>query len=218
MELFVDTLQMIKAMLSSGLLVSLGGWEYLLLALLVAVEGPVATLVGAVAASAGMMEPALVFISAAGGNLLADTLWYSLGYFGKSEWLFHGGRRLGIKKETLTRFQSGMRRHATKILFFAKISVSFVIPSLVAAGLVKAPWKRWFPAVFGGEMIWTGSLVLIGYYAATAIKEVEKGMSYFIAFASVAFLGLVFWLGRRMIRSEFGRQNGESGPAEGQEE
>ena len=171
-----------------------------MLAVLVAVEGPIATLLGAVAASAGLMRPFLVFVFAAAGNLAADSLWYSLGYFGKIEWLFRGGRRLGIKREYLNRLQHGMRRHALKILFFAKLSMSFVIPSLIAAGLVKAPWRRWFPALVGAETLWTGTLVLIGFYTTEALKRVEHGMEVFVTVGSVLFLILLFWFGRHVIK------------------
>lgn len=177
-----------------------GYWNYILLAVLVAFEGPIATLLGAVAASAGLMRPGLVFLFAAAGNLTADSLWYSLGYMGKIEWLFRGGRRLGVKREYLERLQHGMRKHTVKILFFAKLSVSFVIPSLIAAGLVKAPWRRWFPALIAAETIWTGSLVLIGYYTTEAIKHVEQGVEFFIIFGSILFLALLFWIGRRVLR------------------
>lgn len=177
-----------------------GYWDYVVLAVLVAVEGPIATLLGAVAASAGLMRPFLVFVFAAAGNLAADSLWYSLGYFGKIEWLFRGGRRLGIKREYLNRLQHGMRRHALKILFFAKLSMSFVIPSLIAAGLVKAPWRRWFPALVGAETLWTGTLVLIGFYTTEALKRVEHGMEVFVTVGSVLFLILLFWFGRHVIK------------------
>ena len=190
---FVDFLRI-------GPLAHLGYWNYILLAVLVAVEGPVATLLGAMAASAGLMRPTLVFLFAALGNLLADSLWYLLGYLGRIEWLFHGGRRLGIKRELLERLTRGMRKHTVKILFFAKLSVSFVIPSLIAAGLVKAPWRRWFPALLGAETLWTGSLVLIGYYTTEALKRVEQDVEYFVLAGSILFLGMLLWLGRRLLR------------------
>src|SRR5258706_8542026 len=65
----------------------LGSLAYILFALLVAIEGPLTTLAGALAASAGYLNPILVFVFASLGNLTADTLWYSLGYMGKTEWL-----------------------------------------------------------------------------------------------------------------------------------
>ena len=146
------------------------------------------------------MRPVLVFLFSAAGNLTADSLWYTLGYAGKIEWLFHGGRRLGVKREHLERLQRGMRKHTVKILFFAKLSVSFVIPSLIAAGLVKAPWRRWFPALAAAETLWTGSLVLIGYYTTEAIKRVEHGVEIFVMVGSALFLVSLFWFGRHVLR------------------
>jgi len=183
-----------------GQLPEWGYWSYFALAILVAVEGPLATLLGAAAASAGVMRPILVFLAACAGNLTADTLWYSIGYLGKIEWFFRFGQRTGVNREHLERLQNNMRKHAVKVLFFAKLSMSLMIPSLIAAGLVKARWRRWFPAVFGGEIIWTGGLVLIGYYGTEAIKRVEQGLEYFILAASVVFVVFMFWLSRRILR------------------
>ena len=183
-----------------GYLPQLGLWTYLGLAFLVAIEGPVATLLGAAAASAGLMRPLLVFITAAVGNLTADTLWYTLGYAGKLEWVLRFGRRLGLQPDFLERLEQGMHEHAAKILFVAKLTVSFMIPSLIAAGLVKVPWRRWFPALFAGEMLWTGSLILIGYYATEAIKRVEQGVEYFILGLSVVFVLFILLIGRRILR------------------
>jgi membrane protein DedA with SNARE-associated domain len=194
-----EILQSIALLLRNGTLPQWGFWSYLLLALLVAIEGPVATLLGAAAASAGLMQPLPVFISAATGNLTADSLWYTLGYMGKIEWILRIGRRAGINQLHLERLQQSMRKHVTMILFFAKLSVSLVIPSLIAAGLVKVPWKRWFPAIFGAEMIWTGSLLLIGYYATEALQRVELGIEYYILFASALFVVIILWLGRRIL-------------------
>jgi membrane protein DedA with SNARE-associated domain len=118
---------------------------------------------------------------------------------GKFEWLFHIGKRTGISSEHIDRLQKIMRKHAIKVLFFAKLSMSLMIPSLIAAGLVKSPVRKWFPAVFGGEMIWTGALVLIGYYGTEAIKRVEQGLEYLILGGSIAFVIFIFWLGRRIL-------------------
>lgn len=182
----------------------MGYWTYLVLALLVAIEGPVATLLGAAAASAGLMRPSLVIITAALGNLSADLIWYSLGHAGELEWAMRFGRRLGLKPEIIQRLEDGMLKHAARILFMAKLTVSFMIPSLIAAGLVRIPWRRWFPALFAGEMIWTGSLVLIGYYATEAIKRVERGVEYLMAVLALVFIIFMLWKGRHLLRSLLG--------------
>jgi len=189
--------------LRSGQLPQLGTWTYILLASLVAVEGPIATLLGAAAASAGLMKPGWVFVAAATGNLTADSLWYTLGYIGKIDWILRFGKKLGIHAEVLGRLENGMRNHAARILFVAKLTLSMMIPALIAAGLLKAPWRRWFPAIFTGEMLWTGSLVIIGFYATEAIKRVERGVEYAALGGAVFFVLFLILVGRRVVKQRY---------------
>jgi len=200
---FLGVLQSFFISLKNGQLPQLGIWTYFLLAFFVAIEGPIVTLIGAAAASAGLMRLGWVFIAASTGNLAADTLWYSIGYLGKIDRILRFGQKLGISRELLDRLQKGMREHTTRILFIAKLTVSFVIPSLIAAGLVKAPWRRWFPAIFAGELIWTGSLVLLGFYTTEAIKRVEKGVEYLALGGGLIFILFLIFMGRRLIRKRY---------------
>ena len=200
MDSILRIIQQFLASLQAGQLPNLGNWNYVILAVLVAVEGPIATLLGAAAASAGLLHIKYVFFAASAGNLTADTLWYSLGYAGKLEWLLHYGRWFGVRRRHLERLQDGMHNHAPKILLLAKLTAGFVIPSLIAAGLAKVPWKKWFPFIATGEMIWTGSLVLIGYYATETIKQIEHDVRYVGLTASILFILMILWLVRRALR------------------
>ena len=200
MNSFLEFFQTLVLYIKSGQLPQVGIWTYILLAALVAVEGPIATLLGAAAASAGLMRPWEVFFAAALGNLTADSLWYALGYMGRIEWLFHFGKRLGLRRDLLEHLKHNMEKHATKVLFLAKLTVSFVIPSLITAGLLRLPLKRWFPALIAAETIWTGSLVLIGYYTTEAVKRVERGIEYAILTASILFVIFLIFVGRRLIK------------------
>lgn len=196
----LELIQTFVFYLKSNQLPQLGFWTYILLAALVAIEGPVATLLGAAAASAGLMRPIFVFAAAAIGNLTADTLWYSLGYLGKTDWLLRFGRRLGIRPDLLEHLKHNMIAHATKVLFLAKLTLSFVIPALIAAGLLRVPWRRWFPTLIAAETLWTGSLVLIGYYTTEAIKRVEQGIEYAVLAASLLFVTFLIIAGRRLVK------------------
>jgi membrane protein DedA with SNARE-associated domain len=202
LDTLIDLLRSFAAALRSGQLPELGQWTYVILAMLVAVEGPIATLLGAAAASAGLMRPIPVFFAASVGNLTSDVLWYGLGYAGKIEWVSRFGQRMGIDRRHLERLERNLKKHSIQVIFLAKLTVSFSIPTLIAAGLIKAPWRKWFPAVCIAETIWTGSLVLLGYYATEAIKRVEQGVEYIVLFASAFFLVFLLWLGRRMIKAQ----------------
>ncbi len=98
-----------------------GFGHYLLLATLVAIEGPVVTLLGAAAASAGIMQPGWVFFAAACGNMTADILWYSLGYLGKIEWALRYGGWMGLRKYHLDRMEQHINEHAGKMILLAKL-------------------------------------------------------------------------------------------------
>jgi membrane protein DedA with SNARE-associated domain len=172
---------------------SWGGWAYILIAVLVAVEGPITTLAGAVAASTGYLNPVLVFVSAAIGNLTADTLWYSLGYLGKIEWLVRYGTLFGIKESSLTRLQQDIYAHIHKLLFVAKLTLGLVVPTLIAAGLARVPFKRWFGVLFAAECLWTGALVLLGYYFGSMIQHVETNLRWMSVGGGVIFVAMVIY-------------------------
>jgi membrane protein DedA with SNARE-associated domain len=194
-----DIIKNFWMLLQQGQLPEVGRWNYLLLAALVAVEGPIATLLGAAAASAGLMRAPLVFFSAAAGNMVADSLWYLLGYTGKIETALRLGRLVGLRRKHVLRLTNAMEKHGLKILFFAKLTAGFMIPSLISAGLIRLPWKRWFPVLALGEAIWTGLLVLIGFYTTEAIKVVSKDITYIVLIVSIIFLVAIIWEGRRIL-------------------
>jgi membrane protein DedA with SNARE-associated domain len=197
MKIIQDTFNLIQTSPILG-----GNLKYIVLALLVAVEGPIATLVGAAAAASGVMRLNLVFISACLGNLSADSIYYSLGYTGKKEWLLRLGSRFGLSENLFDHLQVKIQQHATKFIFIAKITNGLIIPSLITAGIAKVPWKKWFPGLAAGEMLWTGSLVMIGYYTTQTIQQLQKDIHIFIIFASIVFLLGIFLLLLRLIQKK----------------
>jgi membrane protein DedA with SNARE-associated domain len=186
-------------LLQQGQLPEVGRWNYVLLAAIVAVEGPIATLLGAVAASAGLMRPWAVFVAAALGNMTADALWYLLGYSGRLDAALRLGRFVGLRRTHIEHLTTAMQKHGLRILFFAKLTAGFMIPSLIAAGMVRLPWKRWLPVLLLGEFIWTGTLLTIGYFTTESIKLISREISFLVLGVSIVFLAVVIWQGRRIL-------------------
>lgn len=170
------------------ILQQLGYWNYVFLAVLVTIEGPIVTLVGAAAAAAGILRPGLVFAAAMVGNITADLLWYTLGYFGRLEWITRYGGWFGVRQTHIDALRVGVTRHVRRILLIAKLTLSFVIPALVAAGLARVPWRRWFPVLFIAETFWTGLLVILGVYATESIQQIEHSLHQFAIVSSVVIL------------------------------
>jgi membrane protein DedA with SNARE-associated domain len=200
MESLIEIIQQFWTELQHGQVVELGYWTYIVLALLTMVQGPLVPLLGAAAASAGLLRPNLVFLAAVTGHLTADIVWYSLGHAGRIEWFTHW---LPAYSKHMEKLRQGMHRNATKILLLAKLSVGFAVPALIAAGLTRLAWRRWFPIVFVAEMLWTTMLMLIGYYATGAIiQRVDRGVLYLVMGFSILFIIMLFWFIPRAMRQE----------------
>lgn len=168
-----------------------GPWAYVALGLLVLIEGPIATLLGAAASSAGYMNPYGVFAAASAGNLTADTLWYGLGYLGKTRWVLRYGGWLNIRQTHIDRMQRDIHRHVRKVLLLAKLTASMAVPALIATGLAKVPWRRWFGVVFAAEMIWTGALVLGGFHFTRYLTQLEAGVQIVAVASLLLFMVLI---------------------------
>jgi membrane protein DedA with SNARE-associated domain len=181
------------ANLQAGTLPDLGYWNYLLFALFVIVEGPVVTVLAGAAASAGLLKPDLVFVAAGTANLTADALWYLFGFAFKREFLLRHGRRFGLRAVHLEKLQANIKAHAFRLLFIAKITYGFAVPTIVAAGLSRLPWRRWFPPLVTAEALWSGGLVLLGYYAGETFHQIQNDFHYLAWLFAAAFLLLLIW-------------------------
>lgn len=202
MNELIESLHAFWTGLQSGQLPPVGMWGYLLLALLVMVEGPIATLLGAAAAAGGMMRPSLVFVSAATGNLAADSLWYAIGYMGRTEWLVSHAGWLGVRERHVRLLESKMRSHALMILLAAKLTAGLVIPALMAAGMARVSWRRWFAVLFAAELLWTGTLVFAGLYLTESLVRIEQGLEMLATVtAIVALLLLALWFVGQRLRA-----------------
>jgi membrane-associated protein len=203
MEQIIEFIRDIWQTLRSGGFPDLGWWSYLLLMLLAATEGPFSVLLGAAAASAGYLRLDYVYLAAVSGNLLGDMVWYLIGYAGKVERLARVGRYVGMHTEHIEKLKVAIRAHVIKLILLAKLSISLMIPTLVAAGLARVPWRRWLPVVFVVELIWTALLVWVGYHATELISRVEHGL-HFVGVLGMVLLIIVaiVWYVRRQIQRE----------------
>ena len=173
-------------------------WSYPLLTGLVILEGRIVTLLAAVAASLGYMRLPLVMICAIVGGIVADGLWYLLGYKYGKEPVLRYGRWLGLRRHHLEQLQSEMQEHGPRLLFAAKAFSVLVIPVLVAAGMARVPFRRWFPIVLLGELLWVPALAVIGYQTTEVVRQVESGLHYLPLAGGLALLVLMLLAARRL--------------------
>jgi membrane protein DedA with SNARE-associated domain len=178
-------------------------WTYILLAILVATEGPLSTLLGASASAAGLADWRWVLAATVIGNIAGDCVWYTAGYLGKMSWLYEHGRWFGMRPHHVARLEREMRAHARKLIIFAKIAYGLIVPTLVAAGLARVPWRKWFPVVFVVETLWSILLVWIGFHTTNFIKNFEQTVH---AIGVAIVVAVVIFIVMRFLRKRIDEQ------------
>lgn len=146
-------------------------------------HGYLATIVGAVAATEGKLNPWMVFVSISTVHLAADNLWYFLGHLlGLGGILKYGGR-IGLNHQKIDPILPEAQVYASRMLILSKLTSGMAIPVLVTVGVAHVPWRKVIAIATAGEIVRTGSILLLSYQFAVSIQ----GLSFWAR--SVALLG-----------------------------
>lgn len=199
-----DIWHQITMAVTQGQLPDFGHWSYVILTVLVFVEGPAATLVAATMAAAGILRADLVFIVSVLANFTADVFWYLVGRSAA-----HGGRvlRYGWVQRRMANIESvehAMHGHAARMYLLTKLSLGLLtIPVLIASGLTRVPWLRLFVISLVVEPLWNGLLVLAGYRLGDSVAQMERGLRVAAVVGSVIVFLVLLLFYRRMFARLF---------------
>ncbi|MBK8046738.1 MAG: VTT domain-containing protein [Anaerolineales bacterium] len=186
--------------LTSGSLPDFGIWSYVLIALLVFVEGPAVTLVAATLAATGVLRADLVFVASVIGNFMADSFWYLLGYLGGDRRVLLRFRWVRKRWREIQRIQGEVRGRATRMFLITKLSLGLLtIPVLIASGLARVPWWRLVIVSIIVEPIWNGFLVLAGYRLGDQVLAMDRGLRIAAIIAAVVVLIAFIAVYRRVV-------------------
>ncbi len=184
----------------TGQLPDLGFWSYVILMVLVFIEGPAATLVAATMAASGILRADLVFFFSMLANFLADVFWYSLGYFGGNRRLL---LRIGWVRRrwfTIRRLQKNLHGRAARIYLLTKLSMGLLtIPLLIASGLARVPWYRLALVSLVVEPLWNAMLVLAGLRLGEYVAQMERGLQVIAVVGTVVVLFVLLFFYRRIF-------------------
>jgi membrane protein DedA with SNARE-associated domain len=104
-------------------------------------------------------------------------------------------RKATRRRKVVDVLQAAMEKHYFKVLLLGKLSLGMAIPSIIAAGVSKISWRKWFPTIVLGEILYTCTLVLFGYFATESISHANQTIKIIgIAATTIIVLILVIYL------------------------
>jgi membrane protein DedA with SNARE-associated domain len=193
-EIIFDAIQHVWLDLQHGQLPDLGGWNYMLMAVFIMLQGRASALIGGIAAASGYLNLGLIILVALLARAMVDLIWYTVGATGIAERI---GRRAGSYERFsyepfAKRVNDELQQRPSRMILLAKTIGGLSIPVVIAAGNSRVPLRRWLPASIAGEFLWTLPLLLLGFFATDAVSDIKGGVLYLTIGTAVLFLSFSF--------------------------
>lgn len=127
----------------------------------------------------GSLNLPLVILVATIGATLGSLGAYSIGRVLGRPFLLRYGKYIGIEETHLDRADGWFQRYGTWAVLVGNAVTG--VRSIIAfpAGIARMPLRGFIPFTFGGALVWTTLLVLIGYYLGQAAFDLANRIESF---------------------------------------
>jgi membrane protein DedA with SNARE-associated domain len=168
-------------------------YKYILLFVGTIIEGPFIMVASGFLLKLGLVSLFPLFVALALGDLIADIVWYYIGYFFLDSVMRRHGRFLSVTPERLARAKKLFNRYQTNILLISKVTLGFgmALGTLMVAGASHVPFRKYLLLNVIGEIILVMTLLILGYFFGNAYAKIAGGMkeAFLIAGGVVVLAG-----------------------------
>lgn len=177
-----------------ALLSALDSSKYALLFLGCYLEGPAVMLTAGILWHIGTVSflPALTALYL--GDILADIMWYTIGYHAGRPLVVKYGSIVGITDQIIDRIERRFHRHHTNILVVSKLTMGLglAVPLLTVAGMLRIPFTRYLAINAAGGAILIPTIMLIGYYFGNVFSLIPHEFRILAAAIALIILAIGF--------------------------
>jgi membrane protein DedA with SNARE-associated domain len=149
-------------------------YGYFILFPLVVIEGPIVTVIAGFASSLGYLNFFITYAIVIAGDLGGDIIYYIIGRFGRVGFLDRWGKYLGLPPDRVVYVEQHFKEHGSKTLFIGKMAHGIGAIFLVAAGLAKMAFSKFFWANMTATLVKSLLLLLAGFYFGRAISKINS--------------------------------------------
>ncbi len=163
-------------------------YKYFVIFPLVVVEGPIITVICGFFASTGQLNFPAVYLVIVIGDLVGDSLYYSIGRFASKSWLHRFGKYIGLDPQKIDKAENYFHNHPHKTFALGKLSHGPGILVLVAAGMIKIPYHKFILGNVLPTMVKSLILFLIGFYFGQAFLRINKYLDFTALVIGILFV------------------------------
>jgi len=169
------------------------------------VEGPIVMITSGFLLRAAQFQILPLYLSLMAGDLTADFVWYAVGRWGARTLINKFGKYFNITAEVIAKIEKRFRAYQDKILFINKITMGFgfSLATLIVAGMLHVPFKRYAALNFLGGFIWTAFLLIVGYFFGNIYFSLVGPIRHvFIVFAVVIVIFTLWAVNNYLAKQE----------------
>ncbi len=168
--------------------------KYPLIGLGAFIEGPILMVASGLLLHQDLLKLTPLFIALMVGDLIADIMWYYIGYFFAEPLIRKNGTWFGVSLETFEKTKALFNKHHQNIILISKITLGFGVAKgvLMAAGAARVPFRTFILLNTFGELILISVLVSLGYFFGNALMLTLTGHPYKLGLI-VAIIGLILF-------------------------
>lgn len=187
-------------------------YPYVIMFILMFFEGPVATYLGAFAASLGYANIWIVIILSMLGNQIPDSILYFFGRALNTNAIKRVMIFFGVSHKRIKWMNKNAKKHPKKIVTIVKLINPIAMPGLIFCGFINVPFKKFFITTLLLNIIHAIIFSFLGYYSGIAVNTFLKYLKigeYLIIPIIVILTAILYFLLKKeskIITKKFNRE------------
>lgn len=190
-------------------------YKYAVLLPLAILEGPIVSLVAGFLVSSGVLDPLLSFMILLFGDIIPDTIFYYIGYFGNKTGRIRAYfSRMHFFAEHGKIIEQLWMRHGLKTMFFGKLAYGFALPFLVSAGAIRLPFRKFISYAIPVTVFQYGIIMSVGYLlgssyqmAQASIRDTYLIMALAVIVIITAYSAMTKYIRKKIVSLEEKEKN-----------
>jgi membrane-associated protein len=174
-------------------------YKYLILFPLAIVEGPVLAVIAGFLCTEGFLNPFFVFPVIVFGDLIGDSICYSLGRWGMPRFIRKIAWRMGLHPRSIDRARIYFDSNPVRTVFLSKITLGIGVAGIYLAGNARIPYGKFIRICLITSLIQYVFYLGAGLIFGSAYMQINLYLNKIASIFIIAALGIILFISIRSI-------------------
>jgi membrane-associated protein len=157
-------------------------------------DGPIVTVIVGFLCKLGVLNPLVAYPIIVVADGIGDSIYYSLGRWGRGKYFEKVINWLGLTPSRLERMRGYLGSNAVKMISVSKVVLGVGVAGLFLAGRSGMVYSRYILICFCTSLVQCAVYLTIGYFFGAFYQEIGHYLDFFGVLILVVFLAVVAYL------------------------